>query len=67
MQYSGIDDHDAGHHPGGRQVGDRADAHHLERVDLLADPHGAQLRGGAGADGGRQADGGDQRRRQGGC
>ena len=39
-----------------RQVGDAADADHLERVDLLVDPHRAELGGGAGADGGRQRD-----------
>ena len=29
---------------GGDEVGQRADAHDLERIDLLGDPHGAELR-----------------------
>ena len=43
------------HHPGGQQAGggeegDRAHADHLERVDLLVDPHRAELGDDAGAD-----------------
>ena len=50
------DDHDEpGHDPGGHQIGDGLDAHHLEGVDLLADPHRAHFCGSAGADGGRQS------------
>ncbi len=52
----------AGHDPGADQVGDRPNRHRFQCVDLFADPHGAQLRGHAGAEGGRQADPGDDRR-----
>ena len=53
---------DPGDHPGGGQVGDTADAHHLQRVDLLVDPHRAELRGGTGADGRGKRDAGGRRR-----
>ena len=39
----------------------RRDRHHLEGVDLLGDPHGAELGGEAAADGRGQRDAGDQR------
>src|SRR5271167_15121 len=48
--------HDAGDDPGGRQVADAANTEHLERIDLLVDPHRAHLSCGAGTDGGRQRD-----------
>ena len=53
------DHHQPGQHPGRHQVRVGLDAHHFERVDLLADPHGAELGRGAGADRGRQRDAGD--------
>ncbi len=56
MQYSGTDHDHAGQHPGRCQVGDGADADHLERVDLLVDAHRADLGGGAGPDRRRQGD-----------
>src|SRR5260370_857347 len=43
------------------QVGDRTDAHDLECVDFLGDPHRTQLCSGPGAYGGRQSDTGVQR------
>jgi len=45
-QYSGITTHDAGDDPGGGQIADAANTDHLERIDLLVDPHRAHLRGG---------------------
>ena len=53
-------DHDqhAGDNPRRRQIGDRADAHHFQRVYLLVDPHRAQLGGRAGTDRGRQCQAG---------
>lgn len=45
------DRHDARDDPGGDQVRHAADAHAFERVDLLVDPHRAELGGEAGADG----------------
>ena len=35
----------------GAQIRDHSNAHHLERIDLLIDPHRADLGGGAAADG----------------
>src|SRR5215216_2174763 len=51
----GRDVHERQHHPGGEQAGgaqehERVDAHHLERVDLVRDPHRADLRDEAGPD-----------------
>ena len=57
------DCHHPGHDPGADQVGNRPDRHRFQRVDFLVDPHGAQLRGDAGAKGGRQTDSSDDRRR----
>ena len=45
------------------QILDGPDRHRLQRVDLLVDPHRAQLRGHAGAEGGGQPDARDHRRR----
>ena len=49
------DVHERQHHPGGEQArraqeDERVDAHHLERVDLVRDAHGADLGHEAGAD-----------------
>ncbi len=57
------DRHHPGHDPGADEVGNRADRHGFQRVDFFVDPHGAQLRGDAGAEGGRQADSSDHRGR----
>ena len=46
----------------GHEVGHRRNAHHLERVDLLADAHGAELRREPRADRCRQCQTCDQRR-----
>jgi hypothetical protein len=43
--------HQAGDHPGGDQEGQARDAHHLQGVDLLRDPHRPELRREAAADG----------------
>src|SRR6478752_700755 len=59
------DHHDqAGDHPGGGEEGDAPDPHHLERVDFIVDPHGAELCGSACTDGGGQCDSGGRRRDQ---
>ncbi|MBF4191052.1 hypothetical protein MHAEM_03387 [Mycolicibacterium phlei] len=56
------DHHDhPGDDAGGRQIGHRPHADHLQRVDLLVDPHRADLCGRAGPDGGGQPDSRDQR------
>ena len=47
--------------PGGHEVDDAVDAHDLERVDLVADAHGAELGGEAGAHLGGQGHAGDER------
>ena len=44
--------------PGRHEERQRRDRHHLERVDLLGDPHRAELGGEAAADGGGQRDAG---------
>ena len=49
-------------HPGRDQERQRGDPHHLERVDLLGDPHRAEPGGVAAAHGRGQGDRGDQRR-----
>ena len=51
----GCDVHEGQHDPGGQQAGraeeeHRVDAHDLERVDLVGDPHRAELGHDAGAD-----------------
>ena len=51
-----------GDHPGGDQERQALDRHHLERVDLLGDPHRAELGGEAGADRRREGERRDQRR-----
>ena len=51
-----------GDHPGRHEERQRRDRHHLERVDLLGDPHRAEPGGVAAADGRRERDRGDQRR-----
>src|SRR4051812_33691815 len=51
------DDDDAGQHAGRGKIGDRPDPDDLERVDLLIDPHRAELGGGPCADSRRQGDG----------
>ena len=63
-QYSGITTITPATTPVGGQVGDRSDAHHLQGIDLLVDPHRAELRGCAGADRGGQRDARGQRRDQ---
>lgn len=51
-----------GHQARGHQVGDGPDGDRLERVDLLGDPHGSQLRGeSAPGLGGERQRGGDRR------
>ena len=62
QRVEGHDRDQSGDQPGGHQIRDRVHRHRLDRVDLLGDPHRAQLRGGAGADGGRKRDAGDHRR-----
>src|SRR6201997_3136717 len=53
------DDHDdPGDNPGGRQIADTADTDHLERINLLVDPHRTHLSGSTGTNGRRQGDGG---------
>ena len=57
------DDRDqAGDDPGGHQERHRGDRHHLERVDLLGDPHGTELGGEAAAHSRGERDAGHQRR-----
>ncbi len=45
----------------GDQVDDAVDPHDLERVDFVADAHGAELRGEAGSHLGRECDSGHER------
>ena len=55
------DGDEAGDHPGGDEERQGRDAHDLEGVDLLADPHRAELGGEAAADRGRERQAGDER------
>src|SRR4051794_22444544 len=56
------DGHEPGDDPGGHEEGQRGDAHDLEGVDLLVDPHGPDLRGEPASDRRRQREAGHQRR-----
>ena len=52
----------AADHPGATRYDERRHRHDLEGVDLVADAHGAELGGEAGADLGGEGDAGDERR-----